>query len=152
MKKYIATIVVSFLMAGMINANAQNEGHGRTDRTPEQRMEMQAQRVASTLMLSDEVSASFITMYKEYRAALKAVNDKYRPARRTEDQKGTPMKDAEVDARIRNEFAKSQAILDTRIAYYEKFLTILSPKQIKKIYEIEKEQAEKAAERHNGRR
>lgn len=125
----------------------------KQDFTPEQKAEFKAQRLANALLLNDEMTQKFVPVYKAYRLELNAANEKYRPAKRGEEMKGQPMTDKEVDAFIRNGFAKSRAILDIRVAYYDKFLKVLTPKQIKKMYEEEKHAADNAVhkrwEKHN---
>ncbi len=133
--------IAVLLSVSLANAQPQQD---REQKTPEERIEMQAARVASELMLGDSQAEKFIPIYKAYRLDQKAINEKYRMPRRAENLQGTPLSDSEVDAKIRNGFAKSQAILDSRIAYYEKFLKVISPKQIQRVYDMEKEHADRA--------
>lgn len=46
--------------------------------------------------------------------------------------------DAEIDQMIQDNFAQSHKLLDIREKYYAKFHKILTPKQIMKIYQVEK--------------
>ena len=46
--------------------------------------------------------------------------------------------DAEIDQMILENFAQSHKILDIREKYYAKFRKFLTPKQIMKIYQVEK--------------
>lgn len=152
MKKMILSAVV-LLASSFIYAVSAQESQ-KPEFTPEQKAEFKAQRLANSLLLSDETTQNFIPVYKAYKLELNAANEKYRPAKRGEEMKGKSMTDKEVDAFIRNGFAKSKAILDIRIAYYDKFLKVLTPKQIKKMYEEEKHAADNAAhkrweKRHN---
>ena len=51
--------------------------------------------------------------------------------------------DAEVEKAIKDRFAQSRKLLDIREKYYNEFRKILSPKQIMKIYQLEKGNAHK---------
>ena len=51
--------------------------------------------------------------------------------------------DAEIEKQIKDQFAQSRKILDVREKYYNEFRKILSPKQIMKIYQTEKSNANK---------
>ena len=51
--------------------------------------------------------------------------------------------DAEVEQVIKARFAQSRKMLDIREKYYNEFRKILSPKQIAKIYQTEKSNANK---------
>ena len=47
--------------------------------------------------------------------------------------------DAEVDAIIKEQFAQSRKVLEINENYYAKFRNILSPKQVLKIYQSERD-------------
>jgi len=51
--------------------------------------------------------------------------------------------DADIDEMIQNQFSQSHKMLDIREKYYAKFHKILSPKQILKIYQSEKQDQKK---------
>lgn len=120
--------------------------------TPEEVAQRQAVRMAEKLMLSDAENEKFIPLYQAYKVDLNAINKKYRVERAKVEpgQTPAPKSDKEVDQQIRAQFAKSQEILDQRVAYYEKFLKILTPKQIQQMYKAEKEQANDAIARKHG--
>ena len=46
--------------------------------------------------------------------------------------------DAEVEQHIKDRFAHSRMMLDLQEKYYTEFRKVLSPKQIEKIYQMEK--------------
>lgn len=147
MKKMFLSAALLLATSVMFIASAQQQESTKPAPTPEQKAEFQANKVANILMLSDDTAKKFVPLYKSYKLELSAVNEKYRPAKRDDSLKGQPLSDKEVDAKIRSDFAKSGDILNVRIAYYEKFLKVLSPKQIKKMYEEEKATADAAAHR-----
>ncbi|MDE6151407.1 MAG: hypothetical protein K2G12_05405, partial [Prevotella sp.] len=49
------------------------------------------------------------------------------------------MTDAEVEQALKGRFEHSQKILDIRQKYYKEYSKFLSQKQIKRVYEIEKQ-------------
>lgn len=147
MKRILLSAAVLLAFGSLFVASAQNDKDQKQKPTPEQRAEFKAVKIANDLLLDDEVASKFVPVYKAYKLELNAVNDKYRHAKRSEEMKGKPLSDKEVDTFIRNGFAKSREILDIRCAYYEKFLKILTPKQIKKMYDMEKIEADMAAHR-----
>ena len=51
--------------------------------------------------------------------------------------------DAEVEQAIKARFAQSRKILDIREEYYNEFRKFLSPKQIQKMYNMEKHNGDK---------
>ena len=51
--------------------------------------------------------------------------------------------DAEVEQAIKARFAQSRKILDVREKYYNEFRKFLSPKQIQKMYNMEKHNGDK---------
>lgn len=145
MKKILLSAALLLACGSLFVATAQNAQDQKP--TPEQRSEAKAYKIANELMLSDDSTQKFVPVYKAYKLELTAVNDKYRRSKRGEEAKGKPLTDKEVDVIIRNDFAKSKEILDIRTTYYEKFLKVLTPKQIKKIYDIEKMEGDMAAHR-----
>lgn len=142
MKKILLTAAMMLATCSLYFASAQDAQ--KPERSPEQKAEFKARKIANTLLLSDDSTNKFVPIYKAYKLELNAINKKYRREKRSEDQKGTPLSDDEVDTIIRNGFAKSKEILDVRVTYYEKFLKVLTPKQIKKMYDDEKNAADMA--------
>lgn len=141
MKKNFLLSAALLLAAGaMAFAQPQNQVAERQQLTPEQRAENKASIISNRLLLSDDTAAKFIPLYKEYALNIQAINKKYRP----EKKKAIEKTDSEIDADIRKGFKKSQEILDNRIAFYEKFIKVLTPRQVREMYKIEKEQAQRA--------
>lgn len=141
MKKNFLLSAALLLVAGaMAFAQPQNQVAEKQELTPEQRAENKARIISDRLLLSDETAVKFVPLYKEYSLNIQAINKKYRPERKRSSEKT----DSEIDADIRKGFKKSQEILDNRIAFYEKFIKVLTPRQVREMYKIEKEQAQKA--------
>lgn len=137
MKKTII-IAALLLVSSAFAATAQTASSGAKSKpSPEEMTEKMASIMAEKLLLSDETSAKFIPLYKEFNLAFFEVNKKYKKDHELKTDK-------EIDASIRADFSKSQEILDLRKAYYEKFLKVLSPRQIREMYRLEKNAVNKA--------
>lgn len=143
MKKNIIIAASLLLLAGA-TAFAQENRKEDKKMSPEQKLEMKANRMAGKLLLSDEETAKFTPVFKEYIKSDRAIKAKYRP----EDRKKANLSNSEIDASIRKEFKKSQEILDLRVEYYEKFSKVLSARQIREMYKIEQEDLHGAQYRH----
>lgn len=143
MKKNFIIAAALLLLAG---ATAFSQENRKEDKklSPEQKLEMKANRMAGKLLLSDEETAKFTPVFKEYIKSDRAIKAKYRP----EDRKKANLTNSEIDASIRKEFKKSQEILDLRVEYYEKFSKVLSARQIREMYKIEQEDLHGAQYRH----
>jgi len=129
-----AAMILSFIALNAQPAPKANADQGKKP-DPEAIAKFQAEKMAATLLLGDDCTAKFIPLYTEYQKALRQVFKKYMPAKCTgePDQKPAAITDKDIDAQIRAEFAKSQDILNVRTSYYEKFLGVLSPRQIKQM-------------------
>lgn len=148
-KKLFLAVLLS--VGVLFSAGAQSQRDAKQQRgckegqkpDPAQFDTMNAQRIADAIALDDATTAKFVPLYVEYNEAVRAEFKGSAPKK----EQGR-MSDAEVDARIRENFNKSRKILDLREAYYEKFLTILTPRQIQKMYEEEKHFGRQASEAH----
>ena len=105
--------------------------------------------MVTKLMLDDCTAAKFTPVYEKYLKDLsecRMMNRRERP--RNNNAEATPatkpvLTDAEIEKQIKDQFAQSRKILDIREKYYNEFRKILSPKQIAKIYQTEKSNANK---------
>lgn len=154
MKTRIVYLFIALLVAGsQVSLFAQQQAD-RTKKkprfTPEQMMEMQTNRIVKALALDDATTAKFTPVYTQYlkdlrecRAeAWKQMKQDKAEAGKQAGAKKELMTDAEVEQRIKDRFAHSRKMLDLQEKYYNEFRKILSPKQIEKIYQMEK--------KHNG--
>ncbi len=114
---------------------------------------MQTKQIVNTLMLDDATAAKFTPVYEKYLKELRECRMMTHKAR-TEKTKaqGTDanakkerpsMTDDEIATMLRNQFTQSRKMLDVREKYYNEFSKILSQKQILKIYQQEKMNANK---------
>lgn len=147
--KRIILITVVALVAGMTASAQKADTKTKKDRklTTEQIIQKQTDIMIKSLVLDDKEAAMFEQVYGKYIAEKKAVRDKYRSDRSTYcdgEQRCIPeegkcrLTDAQIEAKIRDDFKSSRAILDLREKYYNEFRKFLSPRQIQKIYNFEK--------------
>ena len=113
---------------------------------------MQCEQIVQTLMLDDATAAKFTPIYEQYMTEMRATRNHPSPKKQTKPTTEEAAKpavkkvptDSEVEQSIKNQFAQSRKMLDVREKYYNEFRKILSPKQIQRIYQIEKHNVNKA--------
>ena len=144
-KKILFTLVCGALM---LTASAQNDNNGsshgqgmksqRQELTPEQRAERTANRIAGELMLDDNGAAKFKSIYTDYQKELAEVNKKYMPEKQKKQEGAKPERkertDKDIEEGIKNQFAHRRAVLDVEEKYYTKFKSVLTPRQIERVY------------------
>lgn len=153
--KFIYVIMAVLLMGSQMTLSAQNTDNKQKKQrpTPEQMVQMQTKQIVNTLMLDDATAAKFTPVYEKYLKELRECRMMTHKAR-TEKTKaqGTDanakkerpsMTDDEIATMLRNQFTQSRKMLDIREKYYNEFSKILSQKQILKIYQQEKMNANK---------
>ena len=151
--KFIYVIMAVLLMGSQLTLSAQNTDNKQKKQrpTPEQMVQMQTKQIVKTLMLDDATAAKFTPVYEKYLKELRECRMMTHKAR-TEKTKGQgtdakkerpSMTDDEIATMLRNQFTQSRKMLDVREKYYNEFSKILSQKQILKIYQQEKMNANK---------
>ena len=138
-KKFFMVLVALF-MGSQMAIFAQGKKEGKTDRKQfgqEQMQKMQCNQLINALALDDAETAKFKPVYTKYMEEMRAVRNMNPRAPRS------TLTDAEVEQVIKARFAQSRKMLDIREKYYNEFRKILSPKQIAKIYQTEKSNANK---------
>ena len=133
----LAALCLTF---GMTTMTAQNKD-GKPERTPEQRIDQQAMRMVDALSLDDKTAEKFVTTYKNFKNDMMEVMKKYPHAKHATNEEGEKARktDTEIEKDIQDNFAKSREILDVRERYYKEFRKFLNPRQIKKMYGMERE-------------
>lgn len=94
----------------------------------------QAEQYVQDFHLNDSLAAQFKTTYYAYAKDMRAVRKEYAHAT-TADQVLT---EEEIEQRMLDNFSMSRAILNLREQYYHRFRRVLSPSQIKAIFDSEK--------------
>ena len=155
MKKLVLRLIMVMCMmtisSTLVNAQATKPGVQKTERqrmTREQLAETQARHIANQLALNDETSEKFTMEYCSYMKELWAIGP-----RAGKKQQGE-MTDAQAEAKTKQDFERSQKILDLRQKYYKRYSTFLTQRQIQRVYEIEKQMRNRltAKKRMKGRR
>ena len=141
MKQRFLLIMMAFLMiAAQSEVCAQGRKNGQKERlTAEQRIDKQADFIAHSLMLNEDTEEKFCVLYTNYLKDLRecAFMD-FRSEFGMDKVDKEKMTDEQIDKIIRLRFAKCQKILDVRERYYGEFKKILNPRQIMKMYSIER--------------
>lgn len=140
MKKLVLRLIMVMCMmtisSTLVNAQTAKPSVQKTERqrmTREQLAEKQAQHIAKQLDLNDETSEKFTMEYCSYMKELWAISP-----RAGKKQQGD-MTDAQAEAQTKQDFERSQKILDLRQKYYKRYSTFLTQRQIQQVYKIEKQ-------------
>lgn len=141
----VCFLVMASTCMAMVQQQQPNEGKkpGEPRKRPnmEQLTKMQAARISQSLGLDDKTSQKFIEAFCNCRKEMAAT----RPARPS--KKRTEMTDAEVDKQIKANFQQGRKLLDIREKYYAAYSKFLTPKQIQRVYELERQDKERFEQR-----
>lgn len=117
---------------------------------PEQRKNILEDALTAMLIKRLEIPAEkqqdFKNLYLEFQDSQKAINKKFKPS-----GPRTAPSDAEARKMLSQSFELGQQLLDNRKAYTERFLKILTPQQVLKLYKQEKEMKDNAKALQNKR-
>lgn len=152
--KFIYVILAVLLMGSQMTLSAQNTDNKEKKQrpTPQQMVQMQTNQMVKILMLDDATAAKFTPVYEKYLKELRECREMNHKSRTAKAKQGTDanakqerpsMTDDEIATMLRNQFTQSRKMLDVREKYYNEFSKILSQKQILKIYQQEKMNANK---------
>lgn len=145
MKRFLIVILALALTAPIVHAQSQREGQ-RPNK--EEMAQMQVKRIAKALALDNTTADSFGKTFIAYKNECNKVKEKY-PVRRNQadadavrkgkkgESKTALPTDEEVEQQIQNGFARERELLDIKEKYYKEFRQILTPQQIKKMYQME---------------
>ena len=111
----------------------------------EQFARIQATRISQSLGLDDKTSQKFIETFCQCSKEMAASRPRHQKKKRAE------MTDAEVDKAIKADFAQSRKLLDIREKYYKAYSKFLSPKQIQRVYDMERGDMQRFAKRWQGK-
>lgn len=121
-KKLFLLALLAFMFSFAVSA----QGQQKSKLTPEQRVEFRAKKLSKELLLDEKTSAKFVTLYKEYVAALKAAH----PAK--PEKKGEPT-DAQRIERLQKRYETQAKIANVNKEYVGKFSKILTAPQVEKV-------------------
>ncbi|MCI5818552.1 MAG: hypothetical protein MR017_06820 [Paraprevotella sp.] len=134
MKKILTMLMLSAVMAVYCLP-----GYSQTEQKEQKRellAERQANHIAGKLAFDDATTTKFVATYKQYLNEIWSLSPK-RGMRK--DANKTNRTEAETEQLIKQRFATSQKRLAIREKYYGKYREFLNPKQIERVYQIEKE-------------
>lgn len=120
-KNLFVLVLLAFVLSFAANAQEQK---GKI--TLEQRVEFRAKKLSKELLLDEKTSAKFVTLYKEYVAALKATHPDMNK------QKGEPT-DAQRIERLQKRYETQAKIANVNKEYVGKFSKILTAPQVEKV-------------------
>ena len=151
MKKVFSILLTAIMMVAFSTTVSAQENNGQQQnkkqhRSREQMAEMQAKHIARQLALDDATSQKFIETFGAYQKEVWAL----RPQGKQHGKKKADMTDAEVEKSIKEQFDHSQKILTLRQEYYKKYSKFLTPKQIQRVYELEKQSMNRLSKRGKG--
>ncbi len=139
MKTLINSLLLTlvFVFANAFCLSAQTPAKQRMSR--EQLAEAQAKHIARDLALDDNTAQQFVATYKDFQKDLWAIGGK---VNRSKDN-------ADTEQQIMQRFEREQKVLALRQSYYKKYAAFLTPKQIQRVYEIERQMLKRFASRAN---
>ena len=105
---------------------------GRQRITREQLAEVQAKHIADELDMGEATSKRFINTYCQFQKELWSLGPRY-------GRKHRPSTNEDTEQDIKKRFEHSQKILDLREKYYGIYSEFLTQKQIKRVYELERQ-------------
>ena len=145
--KVILIFVCLFLMAASwTETTAQHDDNRHMKR--EQLAEAQAKHIAKGLKLDEEKTKRFVDTYCECQKSMWALGAKYRRA--NNDKQCRELTEEEIKAEFKKRFAQSRDVIDIREKYYKKYSSFLTQKQIKKMYELERQGMDRLMKHQNG--
>lgn len=142
--KNIARLLTATLIAVVfsLNAYAQDASHQRMSR--EKLAETQAKNIAKEMAFDNKTTARFVETYCRCQKEIWALGP--RPGRGHNGNR-QDMNDSQADEAIKERFAQSQKILDIRQKYYAEYSKFLTPKQIERVYQLERKMMDRLAKR-----
>lgn len=150
MKNILKTFVLATLALALCTTTYAQEKKGKNKMTQEQVSAVQAKDIAASLGLDDATTEQFIKTFCAYRAEIRTANKEKKSA--ANGVKSKDMNEEQVEAKIKAQFAHSRKVLDIREKYYEEYRKCLNPRQIQRVYELEKRQSEKMKEAQKKRK
>lgn len=131
MKRIISMLIMAVMMTAFSSTTYAQDTNDRQQKR-EKLAETQARHIACQLAFDDATTAKFIDTYCQCQKEIWALGP------RAKRQRGTAKTDAETEKAIEERFKRSQKLLDIREKYYKEYSKFLTPKQIQRVYAIEK--------------
>lgn len=132
-KKMMMFCIISMASIGMTMAQPNDKGGDKKRPNMEQFTQKQAERIAQQLAFDDKTTKKFVETFCNCRKEIAATRKPH-----SQKKKPSEMTDSEVDKCIKARFQQSRKILDIREKYYHAYSKFLTPKQIQRVYDLEK--------------
>ena len=130
MKNMIKILVLAVAMI-TFNVSTYAQKSERQRMTREQLAEAQAHFIADEMAMDDTTDKQFVETFCQFQKDIWALGP--RPKR-----DASHLSDKEAEQAMNERFTHSQKILDLRKRYYLKYSKFLTPKQIERVYELER--------------
>ena len=130
MKNMIKILVLAVAMI-TFNVSTYAQKSERQRMTREQLAEAQAHFIADEMAMGDTTAKQFVETFCQFQKDIWALGP--RPKR-----DASHLSDKEAEQAMNERFTHSQKILDLRKRYYLKYSKFLTPKQIERVYELER--------------
>ena len=134
------------MMACYGTIHAQNSNRQRLPR--EELAEKQARYIADEMAMDDTVTGRFVETYCRFQKEIWALGPR---AGRTSPRDTASGTDTETEQEIKARFEHSQKILDIRRKYYKEYSGFLTQRQIRRVYELERQMMGRLAKRNANR-
>lgn len=148
MKKFFRIFMLAAvaMMACYGTISAQNSSRQRLTR--EELTEKQARYIADEMAMDDTVAERFVKTFCRFQKEIWALGPRIGRDSLRNTTTGT---DTETEQEIKARFEHSQKILDIRRKYYKEYSEFLTQKQIKRVYELERQMMNRLAKRNANR-
>lgn len=148
MKKFyrIFMLAAVAMMACYGTISAQNSNRQRLTR--EELAEKQARYIADEMAMDDTVAERFVETFCRFQKEIWALGPRIGRDSLRNAATGT---DTETEQEIKARFEHSQKILNIRKKYYKEYSEFLTQKQIKRVYELERQMMDRLAKRNANR-
>lgn len=130
MKNMIKVLVLAVAMI-TFNVSTYAQKSERQRMTREQLAEAQGHFIANEMAMDDTTAKQFVETFCQFQKDIWALGP--RPKRDS-----SHLSDKEAEQAMNERFTHSQKILDLRKRYYLKYSKFLTPKQIERVYELER--------------
>lgn len=135
-KMVLAILAIATAVQVTSAAQPKNEKHGKREKQRTEAVERKHDHkdgFKKALGLTDEQAEAFAPLYGEYRQALRGDKPQQKPERINPAE----VTDEQTLAFLNGWLDKEIQVATVRKAYVEKFLTVLTPKQVANLYKME---------------
>ena len=142
MRTYFRIALCAVLMAVCGTVAQAQDGNTQERMSREQLAETQAKHISHELALDDATSKRLIDTYVAYQKEVWSLGPRLRHNQQSSD--------TNVEQAITQRMERSQKILDLRKKYYNIYRQFLTPRQIERVYELERGAMKRLARHRNG--